>query len=59
MLEIEKQYIITVSTRVLNDPYWLKCMFAGQIKVQNMYFLMSIYCSRAIQNNLTGAIVSE
>lgn len=34
-------------------------MFAGQTKVQNVYFLMSIYCSRAIQNNLTGAIVPE
>ena len=34
-------------------------MFAGQIKVQNVYFLKSTYCSRASQNNLTGTIVSE
>ena len=34
-------------------------MFAGQTKVQNVYFRISIYCSRASQNNLTGAIVPE
>ena len=34
-------------------------MFAGQTKVQNVYFLISIYCSRASQTNLTGAIVPE
>lgn len=55
--KLKKQYIITVSNRVLNDP--LTQVFAGQIKVQNVYFLMSIYCSRASQNNLTSAIVPE
>lgn len=57
--EIEKQYIITVSTRVLNDPLTQVHVCWSLMKVQNVHFLMSIYCSRASQNNLIGAIVPE
>ena len=56
--EIEKQDIITVNTRVLNDPL-TQVHVCWSTKVQNVYFLISIYCSRASQNNLTGAIVPE
>lgn len=57
--EIEKQNIITVNTRVLNDPLTQVHVCWSNKSPKCVLSYEYTDCSRAIQNNLTGAIVPE